>query len=409
MNPIHLALLNLRRHPGNTLIGLLAIGLAVGIGGLLLRLHHVGADRFGNMVRSGDAIVGAKSGELDILLNAMNLEGDYPDFFTSRLYWSLQNRHRLEFMENPDYVTGLVPIVYCAKYRGARVIGTNDDFLRQPGLAVSFDQGAWVGQDRNIVLGANVARQHNLRVGDKISVDPWTGSAPGASSIFTYEFTVSGILQPLDNRWDGALFIGMAQARTILERSHVAINSPWGSDVLHYVIVHLKPGGYPGLRNLINQMTITQAVSVPQAMDELQRLTGGSRTLALAAMFLALILGSLCVAGLFGGRFEVLSGELAILRALGYSRGETSARLLWEAILLGGAACLLGAVLDFSFFGLFQQWMTANLSGPAIPYIPAWRSYPVWLLAMGATVISASLPLYRLYRQDAHNTLRRSS
>ncbi len=409
MNPFRLAFLNLLRRPGSTLTGIIAIGLAVGIGGMLLRLHLVGAERFGNMIRSGDAVIGAKAGNLDILLNSMNLEGEYPGFFTHRLFWSLQNRHRLDFMENPQGIAALVPIVYCARYKGARVIGTTDDFLRQPGLEVRFAEGKWVGLGSEAVVGASLARREKLRVGDRINVQAWSDANPAVTSIIPHGFVVSGIMEPLGNRWDGALFVGMAEARKILERSPAAESSPWGAEVLHYIIVHLHPGGFAGLRNLVNNMTVAQAISVPEAVAQLERLTGTSRSLSMAAIILALVLGALSVAGLFSGRFEALSAELAVLRALGYSRRATTSRLLWEAALLGGFACLLGIMMDFSLFPWLRGWLGASLPGPDELSIGLWRSSPVWVAAIIATLLAASLPLYRLYRLDAHSTLRRTT
>ena len=93
MNALRLAILNLTRRRVPTFLALLSIAISVGFSGVLLRLYFLSESRFSTLAKGGDAIVGAKSGGLDILLNCLNLEGPYPGYIPSRALPVAQATH----------------------------------------------------------------------------------------------------------------------------------------------------------------------------------------------------------------------------------------------------------------------------------------------------------------------------
>ena len=75
-------------------------------------------------------------------------------------------------------------------------------------------------------------------------------------------------------------------------------------------------------------------------------------------------------------------------------------------LILGFSACAIGGALD----GLAFPWLR-GLMGSALPSrdlvaCPVYQSAPVWGTAVVATVLAVFIPLFRLYRQDIHNSLR---
>ncbi len=398
-----LAWLELARRKTATVLLWGTLTLMVAGAGLLFRLGRVAQGRFGRMALAGDALVGGKAGETEMLLGCLNLEGPYPDFIPLRLYQSLINQEKIGFSDqevNTRFLRLAVPILYCGKYKRYRVIGTTQAFLQQPapGPAVRLAQGAWDPASAAVVLGAQVARREHLRVGDSLLVFPWTADGPGGISILPYSFRVSGILQSMGNVWDRALFTEVTQGYRMFEHALPDGQTPWGRFVLHYMIVYLQPHGLTALQSLINQRTVAQVTPVAQAYRRLQNLTGTGRAMGAVVLGLLLVLGAVSTAGLLAGRFEAQFRQLALLRALGFQKRDLRNILLYQGLGLGVAACAAGALGDGILFPLVRNLLGSDLPSPQDMPSHLWQSGPVWILALAFTVGASLLPLWRFLR-----------
>jgi predicted lysophospholipase L1 biosynthesis ABC-type transport system permease subunit len=98
--------------------------------------------------------------------------------------------------------------------------------------------------------------------------------------------------------------------------------------------------------------------------------------------------------------------QIAVLRAIGYGRRRVSAWLMLEGVLLGLAACVIGALLDAAAFPMFRAMLGAALPSEELASISIWHSAPVWAAAILSTVLAVFIPLVRFYRQDVHLSLR---
>ncbi|GEM_PF-1587939 len=421
-----LAWLDLSRHRGMTCLALLTLGLTIGAAGMLFRLGRLAQDRFRTMVTAGDAIVGAKSGPVEMLLGCLNLEGPYPGFIPIRLYGTLLNQGKVGFADG-DVNTRLhrliVPIVYCGKFHGFRLMGTTESFLKQPepGPQASLAQGEWAHREAEVVLGAAVARHEHVKVGEEVEVTAWTSEGPGNSTEranranraekaeLPYRLKVSGILSAMGNAWDKALFTNLTESKGILAAGLSKDKTIWGQDVLHYLIIYLLPDGMPELRSLIDERTVAQVVSVPEARLALERLTGTGRMMGTVVILVVLILGGLSITGLMIGRSEAKTRQLAILTAMGFQARELLTLVLWEGALLGSGALLIGGILDATLFpvlrGLFASSLPSALEAPSW----LWQSWPVGLAAVIATLVSSFIPLWRFHRAHPREYLQQLS
>jgi ABC-type lipoprotein release transport system permease subunit len=101
-----------------------------------------------------------------------------------------------------------------------------------------------------------------------------------------------------------------------------------------------------------------------------------------------------------------MSVQLAVLRAIGYARGEIARWLLWEGFLLGLAGCALGALLDGLGFPILRALLNGALPPVELVSSSLSESAVVWLVAVVATTLAIFVPLIRLYRQDVHQALK---
>jgi putative ABC transport system permease protein len=414
MSPLQLAWLNLLRRKLSTFIALTAIAVSVACGGVLLRLYILSESRFSSLAKAGDAIIGAKAGGVDILLGALNLEGDYPHYLPKVLFQSLRNKQSVHFEDgasaSPEAIQSVIPFLYFAKYKSARVIATDESFLQRPRAEDSLilTQGSWCQNANEVVVGARLAEKDGLHLGDTIQVTPWTLKAwPDGQELPRLPMKIVGILPLLRTAWDHAVFASLTTGQNVLNAVGInEQNSIWSSNVLNYFLLYTLPSGRAALESLINQRTVGQVVWIDDEVRHLKELTSQGETLGLTLMLMVLFLGGLAVAGMMVTRFEAMGTQMAVVRAIGYRKREVAAWLFWEGLILGTGAVVCGAILDLVAFPLLR-WSL----GSAIPMtewieVPIWQSYPVWLVALLATTMAVALPLIRISRQDTHLLLK---
>ncbi len=410
MSSFRLAVLNLVRHRLSTTVALLSIALSVACAGVLLRLYELSGSRFSSLAHGGQVIVGAKAGGLELLLGALNAEGNYPGVIPLVLYQSLKAGSSVQFsdgvQEKTNYLQAVIPLLYFAKYEGFRVIGTDEGFVTRPDSqdSMSFSQGGWADTAGKVVLGAFVAQAKGLKVGDSIVVDRWNGIPEDSRT--TISLQVSGIFQPTGTVWDNALFSNLDEARKSFDTPAFLAHSIWKNAVVNYFLIYVDKEAFPKVENLINRRTVAQAVWVPDEIARLKELTGTGRRLGFLMTVLILVLGGLGVTAMMVTRFEGLSVQLAVLRAIGYGRNSIAGWLIWEGILLGLAASLLGAILDGTTFPCIRDLLGAALPPAQMVRSSLAASAPVWLVAILATVCAVFIPLIRLYGQDIHKSLK---
>lgn len=410
MKPIKLAYLNLTRRKVSSLIAILAIAIAVAVSGILLRLNILAESRFSAMAKGGDAIVGAKSGGIEIILGALNGEGQYPSFIPYNLYESLKAGATVRFEDGaqnrPDGIESIIPFVYFAKFRDYRVAGTDETFIRRPVEkdSMRFTEGRWTQQLNEVVVGSAIAKAEGLKLGDSIDAVTWAGDK--VFNVQGLNLKVVGILQASSSAWDRMLFTSIPTAHTALSKVNLKETSIWGPRVLHYYMIYLRPMGFESLSALVNNRTVGQAIFVQDEIKNLHKLVGVGTNLGFFVTVLILILGGLSVTSMLVTRFDAMSMQLAMLRAIGYRKGEIGCWLLWEGFLLGVAATILGIIFDLIGFPMMR-----NLLGDALPAMDIvgssiLYSYPIWITAIAATTMSVFVPMFRIYRQDVHFSLR---
>lgn len=409
MSPAKIAYLHLVRRRFSSLIVLMGIVLAVATSGILLRLYSLSNARFATLIHTGDAIVGAKSGALDLLLGMLNFEGDYPDYIPSNLYSTLKNQESLHFEDkatvNPQFIRGVFPFVLVGKADQFRVYATSNDFFgfKEKELP-ELVEGAAPSSLNQVAVGSAVAAQLRLKVGDTLSAHVWVGGEPQPET--SQKFQVVGVFKSTDRAWDRVVLAGWETAEKIFSDNEILFRTPWGTKVMNFMLIYLKDGGFSHLDSLINRRTVAQMVSVGEGYRKLYELTGTGRELGLLVAGIILLLGFSSVASMMVGRFESMNVQLAVLRALGYAKSDLVKVLLYEALYLALMACLLGALVDASVFPWLRQLLGANLPGEDVVSMPIWQSWPVWVAIIAGNVLSVLYPIWRISKQNIHTSLR---
>ncbi len=409
MSPFRLAYLSLTRRKLSSFIALLSIAISVATSGVLLRLYLLTSERFSTIAGGSDAIVGAKSGGIDILLGALNLEGDYPGFLPQKLFDSLEAQEKVRFEDGassePSYIKAVIPYLYFAKLGNYRVVGTNASFFDHNHIKLGFSSGSLWTKPTSLVIGSALAEARSLTVGSPVKISLWTGSKDSLQGP-PLSFEISGVLAPTHSAWDYAAYVDYKFAQSVLSQVNLGDSTIWQNQVLNYFLISIDPKGRNQLESLINKRTVGQVAWVEDEKSHLQKLTGTGREIGFLISALVMLLGGLSVTAMMTTRFEAMNVQIAVVRAIGFTRREISAWLFFEGLLLGASATVMGA-----FFDLIGFPFVKNLLGNSIPRLE-WmdssflQSWPIWVIAIVATVAALVLPMMRLVRQNIHDQLK---
>mgnify|MGYP003324558375 FL=1 len=199
----NVALQSLRYRFGGVLLTVLAVALSVFV---LLGVEHVRQEAksgFASTVSGVDLIVGARTGEINLLLLSIFRIGNA----TTNVEWET-----VEEIESLERVAWSVPITLGDSHKNFRVVGTTQDFFeryqygrKQP---LVFDKGSQFEELEDVVLGSRAASELAYQLGDSLVL-----SHGMADTSFTHHdelpFNVVGILERSGTPIDNALFVSL--------------------------------------------------------------------------------------------------------------------------------------------------------------------------------------------------------
>lgn len=450
MNLIKLAWASLLSRRANALLTIFAIAISVM---LLLGVERVSQQTrtgFANTISATDLIVGARSGQVNLLLFSVFHIGNP----SANVSWQSYTHWR-----DHEQVDWAVPIALGDSFRGHPVIATEPKFFTQFQYGqrqnLRFEQGESFAYVAQTVLGARVARQHNLTVGDEVVVAHGTGSI----SFHHHDedpLQVTGVLAATGTPVDNAVFVPLpalammhgeshhdqpeetarpdfstAQRPSFSEQNmpaeeaedhnHAAaqgdqenlriqheqrlsleqITQPIDSISAFFVGLHSQPRAI-FMQRMINtwgQEPLT-ALMPGATLQELWR------TLNIFERTLAIVSGFVLLTGLIGMLATLLASlqerrrEMAVLRSLGAGPRTIFSLLVSEAFLLTvvGIACgvglLYGAMLVLAPWVETQFGVVIQIGAPSMV---EWQRMGIVLLA---GILISFIPAWRAYRHS---------
>jgi len=283
-----------------------------------------------------DIVVGAKGSALQNVLAAVY----YLDVPNGNI--SLREVDALR--ANPQ-VAKAIPIGIGDSVGGARIVGTTDEFI--PFYGGTLASGTLAAAPMDAVIGASVARRTRLKLGDSFVGAHGLGDTGDAHD--SYPYRVVGILNPTGRVIDETVVTPL-ESVWLVHEGHSASTEPEAT----FALIQAKgPIGVATLPRLINARPGLQA-AVP-ALESARLLTSFD-WVALVIKVFAAILVVAAMASLLGALLQALARrepDLALLRAMGATRGRLAGLMLGESLVLiavaGGVAGGLVALAAWSF------------------------------------------------------------
>lgn len=409
MKTLSLALRSLANRRTTALLTLCAIAVSVALLLGVQKLRTAARDGFANTVSGVDLIVGARSGQINLLLYSVFRVGDA----TSNVSWDTYQK-----VARRSDVAWTIPLSLGDSHRGYRVLGTNLDYFRHyrfaGGRELTFEAGKPFADLYDAVLGAEVARALGYKVGDPVVIAHGLGNVSFAQHE-DKPFRIVGILARTGTPVDRTVHVSLEAITAI----HVDWQSgmralPGGRvDAEAARAMDLTPDSITafmvGMQNRVMTFGLQRAVNEYRQEALLAIMPGVALTqlwnlVGIADTALMIVAAFVVLAGLLGMLTAILTSlnerrrEMAILRSVGARPRHVFTLLVTEAGLLAVGGVAAGVALCYGLmyaakpllerrFGLFLE--PGGLTG-----------YDIGLLAsiVAAALVMGALPAWRAYR-----------
>jgi len=340
----------------SALLTVIAIALSVALFLGVEKARNAAKSGFDNTISGTDLIVGAPSGQINLLLYSVFRLGNA----TAEISW--QAYEELDARSDVDWT---VPISLGDSHRGYRVLGTTDAYFehyrygqKQP---LAFSAGDPFNDLFDAVIGADVADKLGYEIGTPLVLTHGLG-AGGLNDHDNRPFRVVGVLRPTGTPVDQTIHISLEGITAIHVGWESGARNPLANAITEEMIrgFDLTPktvtAVFVGLQNrasvLRTRRDINTIMSEPlmaiipgQALAELWQVMGTAERVLLAVSAFVIAVGLVSILTSILTSLNERRREMSILRATGARPGHIFALLILEAAVLGFVGAIVGAVM----------------------------------------------------------------
>lgn len=379
---------------------------------VLLGVEHIrqqAKESFSRTVSGVDLIVGAPSGQLNLLLYSVFRMGSP----TNNI-----NYESFKFLQNNQQVEWAIPISLGDSHHGFRVIGTTQDYFthfrygkKQP---LEFVQGQAFSSLFEVVIGIDVAKEHNYQVGDEIVVAHGVGSVSFKHHDDT-PFVVSGILKPTGTPVDKSLHVTLEAIEAIHlspAKLRQLINDVDAVDLSPNNVTAVMLGLKSKFATFTLQRNINSyaddrlmAILPGVAMSELWSMMASFENLLRVISILVLFASLFGLSTMLLASMDQRKSEIAVLRVLGAGPGVIFSLVLIEALILVSFAIVASVMTISLTLALLGDWLASEYG----LFLSANLLSMEALMAIGiiliASIITSTIPAFEAYKNALHSTL----
>ena len=254
---------------------------------------------------------------------------------------------------------------------------------------------AWLANRTGAIVGKDVAKRFDWKVGDRI---PLQQSIPYKNNGNTWEVTIEGIFEETSNN-----------GNIVIRHDYLSEGSTWARDRIGWVVSRLSnPDDLPRVAVAIdtlfaNSSTETKTASEKTWVGDFAKQVGNIGAILSAVAFAVFFTMLLVTANTMAQSVRERTGELGVMKTLGFSNATVTRMVLAEALLLTVAGGVVGMGLAF----IVSSGMRAALS-TYLPLIGVTSSTviigAILMVALGLT--AGALPALRAMRLKVVDALR---
>ncbi|MDE0470381.1 MAG: ABC transporter permease [Ekhidna sp.] len=409
MNLILLSIKNVLAKPLSSLLSMLLFGFGVSIIVLILLVGSFLKSEITKNAQGIDLVVGAKGSPLQIILASI-FHIDYPTGNISLRDAENLTKNRL--------IASAIPLALGDSYKGYRIVGTTQKY---PELYdVSLKEGKWFEKEMSAVVGAAIAANLQIKIGDPLASDH--GLSADAGGHEDRPFTVAGILKPSASVLDNLILVSVAsvwevhseheedhlemEAEEMVQLEHLGLEITSEQlatqDITALLIKYRSPMAAVQLPRIVNGTSNLQAASPPYETARLFNIIGVGVNVVniLGIVIVVLSAGSVFIA-LFNSLKE-RKYELAIMRAMGAGRAKVFSLIMAEGLVLTTIGSFFGfGLAHLGFFMLGSSVGKIQSSGLFF----VMDEYYVMSGSLVTGILASLMPALLAYGDDISRTL----
>jgi putative ABC transport system permease protein len=395
----HIVYKSLRQHLVSTLVSATAIALA---GGLLMAVWVMRQESnraFTSVTGGFDAVLGARSSKLQLVLNAIFHLEDSPG--------NISPEDVAVIEKNPNVDIAL-PIAVGDNYKGYRLVGTTsllfDRVEYAPGQRYHIAGGGrpFAVGEKEAVAGSFVAEQLGLKVGD--TFHPFHGLLYNEKMQHAETFLITGIFTPTGTPTDHVIWIPIEGLQRM--SGHDARAAAEVSAVLVKLKASNPMSGFQ-LDMLYNKRgnKLTFAWPIGAILAKLfDKIAWFDKILAFVSYLVVVVASASILASIYNSMNE-RRREIAILRALGAQRMTVFGAIVAESAAIAGLGMLISFVV-YAVIVLVASGIIRAQTGVVIN--PVDFHWVMLIAPAGITALAALcgiFPALKAYRTDVASNM----
>ena len=442
MSDLRFVLYSLKYRFLNSFLSIMLTAFGVSIALLISQFGNHIQNRINLDGQGIDIVVGAKGSPLQLILSSVY----HIDIPTGNIAYSQAKK----IMNNPQ-IEESIPLALGDNWRGFRIVGTTTNYIRHYDMSLST--GRYWDQNFEVVVGSSV----NLDIGDEFM--GVHGLLEDGSSHEEHKYNVVGILKPSGTVIDRLILTslnsvldihGLHKVDNSFEKNHEhqhdhehhkeehhdvhehdhdkekhknedenhhkhskndketnKTNELGSSEITALLIKTKSPIANINLPRSINRESSLQAANPALEINRLISLFGiGSKSFAILSLILILIASLNIFSGL-ASNLENRMGDLAVLRAVGFSNKRIYKIIVLEGILVVLIGILLGILIGFLLFSILtHNIFTLHTTNASLIFNLDFIL--IILFVFFAGLIAAIFPAYRGSKISIANQLSRT-
>lgn len=396
---------------GSALLTILAVALSVALFLGVEKARNAAKSGFDNTISGTELIVGAPSGQINLLLYSVFRLGNA----TAEISWPAY-----EELDARDDIAWTVPISLGDSHRGFRVMGTTEAYFEHYKYGqkqdLKFGEGQKFDDLFDAVIGAQVAKDLGYKIGTPMVLTHGLG-AGGFSDHDNRPFRVVGILAPTGTPVDQTIQVSLEAITAIHVGWETGSKNPLADTITENTIrsFDLTPktvtAVFAGLKSRATVLRTRRAINtnkseplmaiIPgQALAELWQVMGTAERVLLAVSAFVIAVGLVSILTSILTSLNERRREMSILRATGARPHHVFALMVAEAAVLGFLGAVLGAVLIQVIFTIAAPILSAQYGIALIGTGPSLVDVYTILAVTGAALLLGIWPALTALRRS---------
>jgi putative ABC transport system permease protein len=361
----------------------------------LEKIKNTAEGAFTQTVSQVDLLVGARSGQLQLLLYSVFNMGQA----TNNVSWK-----SYQYWKSNPAVEWTIPYSLGDSYRGFRTVATDGNFFEhyrfKGDRRIEFAEGQPFAGDTDVVIGSQVAKELKLRLGDAAVITHGVTKGAGFDQHDQHPFRVSGILKKTGTAIDQAVYFSL-QAMELMHMEKTPQGSIEIQDITSFFLRTKNRIEVLKLQRDINEYEKEPLMAVIPGMvlSELWRNLSYFEVLLKWISWIVAGFSLLTLLLMMLSSLETRRREMTLFRALGAHLSQISLFLVIEAFVVSLMGVVLGWLISRLGFILLGPLMSDIVGVDSISWGLLSYEYLLISIILVGSVIVSLIPALKVSRQ----------